>query len=126
METAQFRRRYEELKNEYNLSWRMTHYDLKYFIDPSRGFFEGYLPNRGERRDTYIIDSTPKRSVRTLTSLMMSGLTSPARPWFKIGVHDPELAQYQPVKEWLDIVTSRMLYIFSRSNMYQTLHSCYE
>jgi len=123
---VRFQQRYEMLRNEYNLSWRMRHYDLKFFINPYRGFFEGFLPNRGDRRDMYIIDSTPKRAVRTLSALMMAGLTSPARPWFKLGVHDPDLANYPSVKYWLDTVTNRMLYVFSRSNIYQTLHNIYD
>ena len=53
-------------------------------------------------------------------------MTSPARPWFRLGIADHDLMQYQPVKVWLNQVTSLMLEIFQRGNTYRALHSMYE
>ena len=39
---------------------------------------------------------------------MMAGLTSPARPWFRLMTPDPALSEYAPVKEWLWMVEQRM------------------
>jgi hypothetical protein len=56
---------------------------------------------------------------------MTSGLTSPARPWFKLGSGDPELDQIDSVRYWLDDVQGRMMTTFAKSNIYGELHSCY-
>jgi hypothetical protein len=57
---------------------------------------------------------------------MMSGMTSPARPWFRLGTNDPDLMKYQPVKIWLNDMTMLMHEIYQKSNTYRALHSMYE
>jgi hypothetical protein len=81
--------------------------------------------NKGDRRSQKIIDGTPTRALRTLTAGMMGGITSPARPWFRLGVPDQGLNNYEPVKEWLHDVTTRMTSVFLRSNLYKVLPSTY-
>jgi hypothetical protein len=56
----------------------------------------------------------------------MAGATSPARPWFRLGTHDPELNRAQPVKLWLADVAERMHAVFQKSNTYRALHQVYE
>lgn len=72
-----------------------------------------------------IINNTCRMSVRTLAAGMQSGLTSPARPWARIGLEDFEMMEYQPAKDWLEIVQNRMMTIFRRSNFYNTSHMLY-
>lgn len=114
------------LKNEGNLwypSWR----DLSKYISPTRGFFYEKRPNTGYEIDhKTIIDSTAEESMTTLSSGMISGLTSPSRPWFKLGFSDPDLMQVDSVKLWLNIVQTRMLDIFAKSNVYGGLATIYE
>lgn len=81
-------------------------------------------PNQS--RHNSIIDNTGVRASATLAAGMMSGMTSPARPWFKMDVEDDDLREFQPAKRWLHDVNNRMLRIFARSNTYRALHSCYE
>src|SRR5580693_2074494 len=57
--------------------------------------------DRGNRRNHSIIDSTALLAFRTLQSGMMSGFTSPSRPWFRLATYDPDLDKFEPVKEWL-------------------------
>ena len=101
--------------------WR----DLNDFILPRRGRFQISDVNRGDRRNLKIYDSTATLAARTLRSGMMSGVTSPARPWFRLGTPDPDLAEFGPVKDWLYTVTQRMLSVFSRSNLYNILPIIY-
>jgi hypothetical protein len=82
--------------------------------------------DRGQRRHNAIYDNTGTRALRVLAAGMMSGMTSPARPWFRLTTADPDLANYGPVKLWLSDVTRLMLMIFSKSNTYRSLHSIYE
>src|SRR3972149_1762148 len=84
--------------------WR----DLADYVLPRRPQFSITETNKGERRNLKIIDSTATLAARTLRSGMMSGVTSPARPWFRLSTPDPSLAEFGPVKDWLHIVSQRM------------------
>lgn len=104
----------------------MPHWqDLCQYIMPRRGRFYLSDTNRGERRNQKIIDSTATMAARTLRSGMHAGMTSPARPWMRITIPDPDLAEFAPVKNWLHIVTQRMLEVFLKSNMYNALPTIY-
>lgn len=99
--------------------------DLSDYILPRQARFTVTDRNRGDRKNTKIIDNTATLAVRTLSSGMMSGITSPARPWFSLRTGDPALNEFTPVKMWLDLVKSRMQEIFLRSNLYTTLPITY-
>ena len=101
--------------------WR----DIADLTMPRRAKFYTSDVNRGDRRNQKIIDSTATMAARTLRSGMMSGVTSPARPWFKLTTSDPDLASYGPVKNWLEIVDRRMSTAFLRSNLYNVLPIIY-
>ena len=107
------------------LSFQSHYRDLADYILPRRPRFTMSDVNRGERRNQKIIDSTATMAARTLRSGMMAGLTSPARPWFRLSTPDPDLAEFGAVKEWLHAVTERMATIFLRSNIYNVLPICY-
>ncbi|WP_259270911.1 portal protein, partial [Klebsiella pneumoniae] len=80
--------------------WR----ELAEFIDPRSTRFLTTERNNGSKRNTRIVDPTASKAARTLQSGMLSGITSPTRPWFKLATPDPEMMQYGPVKRWLDVV----------------------
>lgn len=101
--------------------WR----DLGEYIYPRRPRFQITDVNRGDRRNQKIIDSTATLAARTLRSGMMSGITSPARPWFRLTTPDQSLAEFGPVKDWLYQVTTRMQTSFLRSNLYNVLPIIY-
>jgi hypothetical protein len=73
-----------------------------------------------------IINETPIFALRTLAAGLMAGLTSPARPWFRLMVRDMDVQDNTPVRLWLDEVTKRMLTVLSQSNTYNCLHVIYE
>jgi hypothetical protein len=113
-----------QLDNErstFTAHWR----DLADHILPRRQRFTTTNTNKGGKVNSKIIDSTATLSVRTLRSGMMSGITSPARPWFKLETPDPELNEFQPVKEWLTTVGVRMRNTFLKSNLYNILPITY-
>lgn len=119
-----FNRRLGSLRTErqsFIEHWR----DLSDFILPRQSRFVVTDRNRGDRRNSKIVDNTATLAVRTLASGMMSGITSPARPWFQLRTSDPKLNEYAPVKMWLDLVKSRMQEVFLRSNLYTTLPLTY-
>lgn len=99
--------------------------DLANFMLPMRPRFTLSETNTGDRKNQKIIDSTATFALRTLRAGMMSGVTSPARPWFRLSTPDPDLAEYGPVKDWLHTVTQRMTTVFLRSNLYNALPIVY-
>lgn len=101
--------------------WR----ELSDYINPRSSRFLTSEVNRNDRRNTRIIDSTGTMAARTLASGMMSGITSPARPWFRLATPDPEMMDYGPVKLWLETVQNRMNDMFNKSNLYQSLPQLY-
>lgn len=101
--------------------WR----DLSDFILPRRTRFFLSDANKGDRRSQKIIDSTATLGARTLRAGMMGGITSPARPWFRLTTPDPDLAEISAVKGWLDTVTTRMRSVFLKSNLYNALPLVY-
>ena len=122
------RQQYEILRGQLEIERAtfLTHWrELGDYILPRRPRFTITEVNRGERKNQKIIDSTATLSVRTLRSGMMGGVTSPARPWFKLSVADPDIADIPSVKHWLHTVTKRMATIFLKSNLYNTLPIIY-
>ncbi len=108
-------------RSNYEAHWR----DIADYLCPRRvRWFTGDR-NRGDRRSQKIIDSTAVFALNTLRAGMHAGLTSPARPWFKLDVFDPDLAELQAVKEWLFTTTQRMQAVFEYSNIYQVLPIVY-
>ena len=95
------------------------------YFKPRRYRREVTDSNKGDRRNTKIVDTTATLALRTLASGMMSGVTSPARPWKKLTTPDPDLAEFGPVKSWLDVVDKRMDTVFIRSNLYNVLPIIY-
>jgi hypothetical protein len=113
-----------QLKNErtsFEPHWR----DLSDFINPRGSRFLTSDVNRDDRRNTRIVDPTGSMAQRILSSGMMSGITSPARPWFKLATPDPDMMDYGPVKVWLEVVQRRMNEVFNKSNLYQSLPVMY-
>lgn len=116
------RRRLTELK-PIRQPWESEWEGVATFIDPTRL----RLTNRDERAISRkaIIDSSGTFAYRTLKSGMHSGLTSPARPWFRLTTYDPDLKDFAPVKEYLAAVEQRMREVFSGSNIYPSFHTGY-
>lgn len=72
-----------------------------------------------------IIDSEGSFCIRTLASGMHSGMSSPARPWFRLTTTDPALREFGPVKEYVDTVEQRIRKMFASSNTYNALQTSY-
>lgn len=121
-----FLRRFNNLKTE-QLKWVASWMELSKWQSPTRGFFFNQVPDYGSKIDaTTLIDNYARRCIRDFASGMLSGLTSPARPWFRLGLDNTDLQQFQPVKQYLDECQKRMTAVFARSNIYECLHILYE
>lgn len=116
--------RYEGLKLERESWWRHWR-EISTYLLPRNGYWLLEDRSRGEGKHNQIYDSTPTRALYTLASGLMSGATSPARPWFNLTTADPELARHYSVNVWLREVRDRILRRFQRSNTYRALAQMY-
>lgn len=107
-------------------SWFSQWQEISRVLLPRNGRFLITDRNKGDKRHNNIYDSTGTRALRVLAAGLMAGMTSPARPWFRLKIADRALMQYTPVKLWLNQVTELMRDIFNASNTYRSLHSLYE
>ena len=107
-------------------SWDSQWQDIARYQMPRAGRFFDSDVNKGNKRGQNIYDNTPVFALRTLAAGMMSGVTSPARPWFQLAIADRDLMEFEPVKEWLHKTASIMRQVFGASNTYNSLHQCYE
>ena len=101
--------------------WR----ELSDYIMGYRGRFTVTDRNKGHKRNTKQINNTASRARRTIGSGMMAGMSSPSRPWFRLGIADRTLRESGPVKEWLKDVQDLLLEIFSESNFYPSIAQLY-
>lgn len=84
-----------------------------------------------------LVNSVGVLDMRTLAAGLQGGMTSPVRPWFKLGLADEDSTRGNGpsrsggpsraggVGVWLDEVTRRMQTMFHRSNFYNAVHSLY-
>ena len=119
-----YNKRLEALRSERSsfipLYRELSDYHLAY-----RGRFLTSDRNKGHKRNTKQINNTSRLATRTLASGMMSGITSPARPWFRLGAGDLALDDMAAVKEWNHEVQMLMYQVFAASNTYNALHTIY-
>ncbi len=109
-------------------SWEPAWRDLSRFIDPKRGqfFTQPNSGDRGRQNNGSILDPTALHAKRALVAGLMSGVTSPARPWFRLTVPDRRVAQLANVKAWFDDAAERMRMVFAAGNLYSALPIVYD
>ena len=108
-------------RSDWETHWR----DVSRYLLPRAGRFSTSDTNKGGKKDQHVIDSTGRIALRVLAAGMMSGVTSPARPWFRLGLPDKHLMEYAPVKAWLHRTAELLRTIFAKSNTYNALHNGY-
>jgi len=125
-EAQKVRDRLKELE-EARTEWEDTFKEVSEYVLPHRGAFPGQtIPNQGEKRTDSIVDGTATRSLQILAAGMQGGLTSPTRPWFRLGLPDRDLAEFPPVRVWLDRIEKLIYRVYAMSNLYSSLHAVYE
>lgn len=118
-----FDKRMEQLRTE--RSYMMDYWgELADYHLATRGQFLT-RNSKKPKRNTKQYNNTSRLASRTLASGMMAGITSPARPWFKLSASDPSLNEIGAVKEWLHTAEVYMYRVFSQSNAYNCLHALY-
>lgn len=124
-DVLQLHRRYEALRTD-RLPWDTAWRDLALHFSPTR--FRADTDDQQRKPEilnSKIVDSTGILDMRTLAAGMQGGMTSPARPWFKVTLADEDATKAPGVGAWLDDVTRRMQTQLHRSNFYNAAHSLY-
>jgi hypothetical protein len=117
--------RHNALKNERE-TWITRWKTITEFLLPFSGRFFVGDRNKGDKVFNSILDETGTRAHGILAAGLMAGMTSPARPWFRLAIPDKDMMEADPIKRWLDDVAGLMRDIFAQSNTYRMLHSVYE
>ena len=108
-------------------TWLTDWLDLVDYVLPTSGRFFASEANKGDkvRKSKNVYDSTAKRGLNVLGAGLMAGMTSPARPWFRLSTGDPTVDDIHSVKVWLSAVEEKMRAVFAASNVYRSLHQTY-
>lgn len=120
-----YEKKHLALKAE-RLHWEGDYKLLQENFMPFRGRFFMSETNKSQKsRINSNINNRGILAVRTARSGLMAGVTSPARPWFRLTTSDPEMMKYRTVKEYMETVERIMRDIFAQSNLYQVLPHTY-
>ena len=95
----QLNQRWQALLNERS-SWVSHWSEISRYLLPRSGRYFPSDHNKGWKRHNAIYDSTASRALRILAAGMMSGMTSPSRPWFRLTLSETELVSKPEVKQW--------------------------
>ena len=117
--------RWKRLEDERS-SWRSHWMEITDHLLPRRGRYLLESQNsKGRKRNNKILDNTGGQALRTLSAGLMAGMTSPARPWFRLQVASEEIMQRPGVKDWLGQAERVCRQILSRSNFYNSASTLY-
>lgn len=101
-------------RNTWDAHWR----EIGEYMLPRRPRFLVTDVNQGTKRNDKILHEAATKALRTLSSGMTAGITSPARPWFRLATHDPDLMKREAVRDWLWQVEERIRLVLHMSNFY--------
>lgn len=113
-----------QLLKDRDSMWLPKWKDLRDYLSPGDGQFDGDQDNDGKRRDQKINNPRPLRSMGNLAAGMTSGMTSQARPWFELAA--PEgVPDTIAVRQWLYDVQQAIRSVHAKSNLYSVLPQVY-
>jgi hypothetical protein len=112
----------------WRLSWWQHWALLAKFILPRRyhWLITANTMTRGNQLNQEIVDATGTLAMRTCAAGMMSGLTSPNRPWFRLRSAIPNFEPDRAAQMWFEDVAERLRFIHAESNFYDSLAQMYE
>ena len=123
-----YRQKLRQLEEEVE-SWKEEWKEISEYMLPKRGMYltsdTEKNADHGKKKHQKIINGIAKKSLLTISAGLQSGMTSPSRPWFTLGIADDDLMEISEVREWLDLVRKEMMQVFMKSNFYSAIHSTY-
>lgn len=108
--------------------WRNEWTDIRKYLAPKTGRFW----DRAERRPAEggsdrkaIINSIGQKARKIAVAGLKGGLTPRSLPWLKMGLFDPDLEKWEPVREWLALTTRILLSTLGSTNFYSAIMNVY-
>lgn len=117
-------------REPYETVWRDVHRHTRLEFRRERNMLTNrdYV-RRGTDNDTgastQLLDTHARMAGRVLRAGLHGGMTSPSRPWFKLGLSDPDLSDNPEVRAWFQPIEQAMRAIFRGSNIYSSLQQIY-
>lgn len=102
--------------------WDEHAYDLARFIAPHRSRRLTTDKGAGKKHGA-IINGSATWALRTMAAGMRAGTASPDIPWFRLKPEDDGLAEFKPVKDWLEWPMRTIYSILAASNFYEEYHT---
>lgn len=90
----------------------------KWIVTPNQAY-------RGSPINQHILDSTGTLAARNLASGMMSGISSPTRPWIRLRIGRIDSTMTSPTSLWLAECERLMMMVFQESNFYNSMAVLY-
>lgn len=111
----QYLRRWGELDAQYS-TWRPRQKEIIDYLQPGRGRFTEDAENQGQRKDELIVNDSGVNAGEKLAAAMDTGITSPAREWFRLAVAGADVHENDAVSEALHEVQDELYEIITNSN----------
>jgi len=106
--------------------WTHWHELANYFLPRRyRWLITPNMMARGSPINNHILDSSGVIAARNLASGLVSGKSSPTRPWFKFKIGRQDNTQTSPVSLWLAECERLMYLVFHESNFYNSIATFY-
>lgn len=123
----QANQRLKSLEKDFD-RWKSHYKDLSEYLMPRKGRFidRDTVGNDGDERNDKIINNAAGRAINTSAAGIYSSLTNPSVNWFKLGLEDTDLSEYDPVREWLEDVRKKMNWMLNKSNFYTAAYVSYK
>jgi len=116
---------YQEARNERS-EWEAEARLISDYLLPGRGIYQTYSkPRKRQLTTKKIVNTAGEDALYVLTSGMHGGLTSPSMEWFKHEWVQPELNEFEPLKQWLQECHHRLNASLHASNFYSVINSFY-
>lgn len=120
------------LKREFDENYKSMYREIFEHFRPRRGFYVrdgGRATNNalvhGRKMHEKVVNSTSLRVSKNAASGLQAGVTSPSRPWKRIGPATADIQRLPGVAEYYDEVDKGMDYVLSKSNFYGSTQTAY-
>ena len=95
------------------------------YLSPAHGrFFDSRdnIPAKGKVDRSAILNNSAGRAMAIAVAGIKGGLVPHSLKWFKLGLYDEGLEDWDPAKDWLGACEKVMYSVFNRSNFYEAAY----
>lgn len=116
-ERQHYLKRLSSLQSERS-TWDTQYREIGEGMLPGRFRYSTAETNQGKKKHQKVLNPIAQIAIRTLAAGLMSGVTSPSRPWMRLAFADEEVMALESAKAYCYEVTTRWLAQLARTNFY--------